>query len=229
MNLGFLSPLISAGSPPARSPIAGIAARHGARVEVRNGWEVPVSFGDEAGEQRAAQESAAFADASWQATTQIDGPAQALDGCAAELSFGTASRHRGAWWCRLTPTRALILGSPPDPDSTPGADLLDVSTQYCALRIAGPRCREVMARFCALDLRAAVAPPSALRPGSVARTPGLVVVEQSDQLLVMVGAALAEYFWTVVNDAATRLGGRPVGTDVLRGGTLDLQEASVDA
>ena len=55
------------------------------------------------------------------------------------------------------------------------------------------------------------------------------MVEEPDQLLVLVGAALAEYFWTVVDDAATRLGGRPVGTDVLRGGALDLQEASADA
>jgi glycine cleavage system aminomethyltransferase T len=229
MSLGFLSPAVQAGSPPARSPIAGTAARHGARLEVSGDWEVPVSFGDEAAERSATQETVGFADASWMPKTQLDGPAAALDGCGAALSFGTASLHRGAWWCRLTPTRALILGSPPAADSVAGAQLLDVTTQYCALRIAGPRCREVMARFCALDLRPTVSPPTALRPGSVARTPGLVVVEESDQLLVLVGAALAEYFWTVVGDAAARLGGRPVGTEVLRGEALDLQEASADA
>lgn len=229
MSLGFLSPAVQAGSPPARSPIAGTAARHGARLDVRGEWEVPVSFGDEAAERRATQETVGFADASWLPKTQLDGPAEALDGCAAGLSFGTASLHRGAWWCRLTPTRALILGSAPAADSVAGAQLLDVTTQYCALRIAGPHCREVMARFCALDLRPSVSPPTALRPGSVARTPGLVVVEEPDQLLVLVGSALAEYFWTVVNDAATRLGGRPVGTEVLRGEALDLQEASADA
>jgi hypothetical protein len=229
MTLGFLSPAVQAGSPPAKSPIAAAAARAGARLEVREEWEVPVSFGDEVGERRATQETVGFADASWLRKTQLDGPAEALDGCAAALSFGTASLHAGAWWCRLTPTRALILGAAPAADSVGGAHLLDVTTQYCALRIAGPRCRDVMARFCALDLRPAVSPATALRPGSVARTPGLVVVEEPDQLLVLVGAALGEYFWTVVNDAATRLGGRPVGTDVLRGGALNLQEASADA
>jgi glycine cleavage system aminomethyltransferase T len=229
MTLGFLSPAVQAGSPPARSPIAAVAGRAGARLEVRDQWEVPVAFGDEVGERRAKQETAAFADASWLPKTQLDGPAQALDDCAADLCFGTAALYAGAWWCRLTPTRAVILGAAPAADSVAGADLLDVTAQYCALRIAGPRCRDVMARFCALDLRPAVAPVTALRPGSVARTPGLVVVEEPDRLLVLVGAALAEYFWTVVDDAATRLGGRPVGTDVLRGGVLDLQEASADA
>jgi heterotetrameric sarcosine oxidase gamma subunit len=229
MTLGFLSPAVQGGSPPAKSPIAGAAVRTGARLEVRNGWEVPVSFGDDAAEKRATLQTVGFADASWLSKTQLDGPAEALDGCAGELSLGTAGLHAGAWWCRLTPTRALVLGAPPAAESAAGAQLLDVTAQYCALRIAGPLCRDVMARFCALDLRPAVAPVAALRPGSVARTPGLVVVEEADQLLVLVGAALGEYFWTVVNDAATRLGGRPVGSDVLRGGALDLQEASADA
>jgi sarcosine oxidase subunit gamma len=95
--------------------------------------------------------------------------------------------------------------------------VVDVTTQFCALRIEGPLALPLMARFCALDLRPAVAPPTALRPGSVARTPGLVIVEGPDQLLVLAGAAFAEYLWTVVSDAAGRLGGRPVRAQVLEG------------
>jgi glycine cleavage system aminomethyltransferase T len=229
MTLGFLSPAVHGGSPPSESPIAAAAARGGARLEVRDGWRVPVTFGDEAAEQCRTRETVGVADASWLTKTQLDGPAEALDRCAARPSLGSAVLHRGAWWCRLTPTRAIVLGSEPVAESVEGLDLLDVSAQYCALRIAGPRCRDVMARFCALDLRPAIAPPTALRPGSVARTPGLVVVEETDQLLVLVGAALAEYFWAVVIDAAARLGGGPVGIDVLSGGALDLQEAGADA
>jgi hypothetical protein len=229
MTLSFLSPAVQGGAPPAKSPIASAAARSGARLEVRDDWEVPVSFGDEAAERNATKETVGFADASWISKTQLDGTAETLDGLAADLTLGTAGLHGGAWWCRLTPTRALVLGAAPAADATGAAHRLDVTGQYCALRIAGPLCRDVMARFCALDLRPSISPPTSLRPGSVARTPGLVVVEESDQLLVLVGAALGEYFWTVVDDAAKRLGGRPVGTDVLRGGALDLQEASADA
>lgn len=229
MTLEFLSPSVGGDSPPAESPIASVAARAGARLEVRDGWRVPVTFGDRAAEGRVRSETVGVADASWLTKTQLDGPAAALDGSAAGLRLGTAVQHEGAWWCRLTPTRALVLGGAPGSVAVDGADSLDVTAQYCALRIAGPRCRDVMARFCALDLRPAVAPPTALLPGSVARTPGLVVVESADQLLVVVGAALAEYLWTVVIDAAGRLGGGPVGTDVLSGDALDLQEAGADA
>jgi sarcosine oxidase subunit gamma len=229
MTLDFLSPSAQGGSPPAESPIAPVAARAGARLEVRDGWRVPVTFGDQAAERRVVRETVGVADASWLTKTQLDGPADALDGCAPGLSLGTAVAHRGAWWCRLTPTRALVLGSAPAPGSLEGVDPLDVTAQYCALRIAGPRCREVVARFCALDLRPAVAPPTALRPGSVARTPGLVVVEDADQLLLMVGAALAEYLWTVVIDAAARLAGGPVGIDVVGGGAPALLQAGADA
>jgi hypothetical protein len=44
-----------------------------------------------------------------------------------------------------------------------------------------------------------------------------------------VGAALAEYLWTVVADAAARLGGRPVGVDALGGGPRVAVEATTGA
>ena len=47
----------------------------------------------------------------------------------------------------------------------------------------------------------------------MARTPGYVLVEAEDRLLVLVGWALGEYLWEVVADAAEHLGGGPVGAD----------------
>jgi len=58
-----------------------------------------------------------------------------------------------------------------------------------------------------------VTPVGGFRPGSVARTPGYVLREAEDRLLVMVGWALGEYLWQVVADAARHLGGGPVGAD----------------
>ncbi len=103
----------------------------------------------------------------------------------------------------ITGSRALVLGEP-----APAG--LDVTTQLAAIRLAGALARETVARFCALDLRPHRAPPGSFLPGSVARTPGYVLVEE-DGLLLLVGAAYGEYLWDIVADAGTALGGGPVG------------------
>jgi glycine cleavage system aminomethyltransferase T len=195
----------------AESPLADIARRAGAELEVRDGWLVPTSFGDDRAQRAAIGETVGFADTSGLRKLELQGSAEALRGAwpAGEPQLGVATADDGGWWCPLTPTLALVLGT--------GADLegVDVTSQYCALRLAGPLVRELMACFCALDLRPGVAPPATLLPGSVARTPGLVIVEAEQRLLVLVGAAYAEYLWTTVADAAARLGGRPVGSDLI--------------
>jgi hypothetical protein len=62
----------------------------------------------------------------------------------------------------------------------------------------------------------------------VARTPGYVLREASEQYLLLAGAAFAGYLWTVVSDAGRRLGGRAVGADAVSAPT-DLEEAGVGA
>jgi len=93
--------------------------------------------------------------------------------------------------------------------------VVDVTCALAALSLIGPGARELLARFCAIDVRPAIAPPAAFRPGSVARTPGYVLVEAHDRLLVLVGWALGEYLWRVVADAAAHVGGGPVGAEAL--------------
>jgi heterotetrameric sarcosine oxidase gamma subunit len=126
------------------------------------------------------------------------------------------------WWCPVTPERVLLVG---DPASSPrarvdelGGRVVDLTCGLAAMTLAGPLCRELLARFCAIDVRPAVSPVASFRPGSVARTPGYVLVEGEDRLLIMVGWALGQYLWDVVADAAAHLGGGPVGVDALRAG-----------
>jgi glycine cleavage system aminomethyltransferase T len=186
----------------ARSPMEALAADAGARFEVRDGWNVAVSY-----------PAASFADTvSWCDTSHL--PKRQLQGELDQaLEPGTAVRRDGAWWCRLTDTRALVIGTPPAvPD---GADALDVTSVFASLTVSGPLARECFARFCALDLRPAVTPVKALRPGSIARQPGTLVREAEDRYLILFGWATAEYVWSVVADAAGHLGGGPVGIDQL--------------
>jgi sarcosine oxidase gamma subunit len=81
--------------------------------------------------------------------------------------------------------------------------------------LLGSGAAELLARFCAIDVRPAVTPVAGFRPGSVARTPGYLLKEADDRLLVLTGWAYGEYLWELVADAAEHLGGGPVGEDAL--------------
>ena len=94
-------------------------------------------------------------------------------------------------------------------------ELVDVTSVFASLTISGSLARECFARFCALDLRPAVTPVNALRPGSIGRQPGTLIREAEDRYLILFGWAVGEYMWSVVSDAAGHLGGGPIGVDQL--------------
>ncbi|MGI8714049.1 MAG: hypothetical protein ACR2NR_12895 [Solirubrobacteraceae bacterium] len=206
MSLAFLTPQAGDGIV-ARSPMESMARAAGARFEVRDGWNVAVEY------SQAPSQTVGWADVSHLPKLELQGPADAIESAAGtELTFGTAVLQDNAWWCRLTQTRALVIGARPTVD---GVDTVDVSSNFAALTLTGPLARETFARFCALDLRPAVTPVGALRPGSIGRQPGILVREAQERYLFLFGWATAEYMWSVVADAGEHLGGRPIGLDAL--------------
>lgn len=198
MSLAFMSPVATSDTAVARSPMERLAEKPGGRFELRDGWNVAVEY---PGEDRVGA-TVGWADVSHLRKWRIDGP-----GVGGQL--GTARREGEAWWCGLTSDRALVLGG-----SAP-EDALDLTCNYAALTILGPAARETIARFCALDLRPHLAPPGSFRPGSIARQPGMILVQDTDRFLLLFGWAVGEYMWTVVEDAARSLDGGPVGLGAL--------------
>ena len=188
--LDFLKP---AGEAVARSPMERLAQAAGARFEVREGWNVAISY--EGGSPDA---PVRWADVSHLPKIEVHG--------AHELTLGEATRTNDGWRCPITPDRVLVIGDR-------SADGIDLTSSLAALTISGPLAREVFARFCALDLRPRSLPVGGFRPGSVARTPGYVLREDEDRFLMLFGWALGEYVWAVVADAAGPLGGRPEVAD----------------
>jgi heterotetrameric sarcosine oxidase gamma subunit len=231
----------------AHSPMEAQARDAGARFELRDGWNVAVDYGDGAAERTAITAAAAWTDVSQLGKIELQaGPAElariiaAADGGGHD-GFGLGTRAAGAWWCPLTPERALVICEPSQTAALRArlehaagsalglASVVEVTTLYAALTLSGPAAREIFARFCALDLRPQSAPLRALRPGSVARTPGLVLRESEDRFLVLFGWALGEYMWTVVADAGAHLGARPAGVDALAPLDASAQEGGAGA
>jgi heterotetrameric sarcosine oxidase gamma subunit len=233
VSLAFLTPDAVGDGVAARSPMERLARAAGARFELREGWNVAAGYGDHVRERAFLAEGAAFADRchmfklELQAGSEVLAGIVAVAGGGAALEPGHAVHAGGAWWCPVTPERVLVLGEPGDAalvrgsvaEAASGAEgtatVVDVTSGLAALALAGPGAGELLARFCAIDVRPAVMPVGAFRPGSVARTPGYVMRDGEDRLLVLVGWALGHYLWTVVADAAEYLGGGPVGADAL--------------
>jgi glycine cleavage system aminomethyltransferase T len=211
VSLDFLTP---APDVLAHSPMERCARAAGARFEARDGWLIAASYDRPPA-------ATGWADMSHLGKLEVEGPPGATlgrNGHAAEPALGQAERAETTWWCPVTLRRTLVLADPAglrELRERLGARAVDATTAYAALAIVGPDAREVLARQCALDLRPHVAPVGAFRPGSVARTPAFVLREAEERYLVLFGAALGEYMWNVLADAAEHLGGGPIGADAL--------------
>src|SRR5271168_2175901 len=112
----------------ARSPMERPALEDGARLSLRDGWNVPEAFSEPAIERRRITQTVGFADRSSLTKLELQAEPRVLAGIVARATdqrsggplaleptlAGRAVIDRSplTWWCPLTPARALVLSEP---------------------------------------------------------------------------------------------------------------------
>jgi glycine cleavage system aminomethyltransferase T len=237
VSFDFLTPDAATQSerfnPVARSPMERSARAAGAQFELRDGWNVAVAYRSAEQDAEALRRTGGWADVSHLGKLELQAPPHELEALVARsaggatLELGRATRASCAWWCPLTRSRALVICQPAvlgalreqiteaTQSVAPAAGVVEVTTIFAAMTLAGPVAREVFARFSALDLRPQITPVGALRPGSIGRQPATLICEAPDRFLFLFGWAIGEYMWSIVQDAGEHLGARPIGVDAL--------------
>lgn len=171
-------------SPAFLSPGPGVALRtpmdalHAAPVSERGGWRVAQYPEHDA--------PVHVADVSQLPKFELRGTEDEIDAAARSGML------------RLTPTRALSF--------EPAEGALDMTCAYAAVRISGPRVRELFGRLSALDIRPKSFAEGAVTMGSVARCPAIVVNQGADRFLILVGWEYGAYVWETALDAGAPLG-----------------------
>jgi heterotetrameric sarcosine oxidase gamma subunit len=224
------------GRSASRVELEDLLADAGAAMVMRAGRRVATRFSSVAAELAVCMRSVGLAEQSDIGTLELRGPdgdvqtvLQQLTGSG--LSPGFAVRASGASWCLVTPQRALVLCPGEARDATlrslldaaegvPGASAVDLSGDYAALLLIGPRAEHVL-RGAAL---APDAPPLGRLRVVSGRRPTTVLHEEPQRFLVLVPRVHACDTWERLLRA-----GRPHGLACVGRDALDLLRVGAPA
>jgi glycine cleavage system aminomethyltransferase T len=197
-----------------RSPAAGLSSRRGAVFVEEAGWEIPVSFGNDAEERTAIRDRVAIADITARAKVDLRG----------ELPE-TLSVPGGAIGARISRDWAMVLGAPNaeagllsslEPLAGPRTMVTDVTHLFAGVALAGPALPDLIERATSWDL-------STLAPGEATGAPIaevralLVRLDLAVPVLeVYVATEFGRYVCESLSAMVSGLGGVPVGWQALR-------------
>jgi glycine cleavage system aminomethyltransferase T len=202
-RLAFLSTDATSDSrrtPVARSPMYRQQRDRGARFETRHGWELAVTFPNEA----AMLQTVGIMELPQLGKFDVRG------------AGARPSAMRSTWY-QITPQRALCIADAPDAARV-GADLersarrvVDVSSGLGSLALLGPRAGELLRRITDLE----VFPAS----GMVCHVHGHILTIDGGFLLLL-PQEYGHYLYEVLLDAALPCDGGPIGVDAVAGGIV---------
>jgi sarcosine oxidase subunit alpha len=203
-------------SPTARTPLYDWHTRHGARLTLEHGWQVPAAYTAAEREAEAARNGVAVADVSAFRKWSLRGK---------HLPAGnplSVSVQSGVLACRLTPDHLLLLSlamtdNAQCPDvSAQAAVTTDVTSAHAGFLFVGPRVEELLHRLTALDVRLAAFPVCTCAETNVAGVEALLVRTPELAFRVYVPWDAGEYVWERIMEAGRELAITPLGMEGLR-------------
>ena len=197
-----------------RSPAARLSSRRGAVFVEEAGWEIPASYGDDAGERAAIRDRVAIADITARAKVDVRGRFPETLPSPADTVLARIS----AEW-------VVLLGAPNaegrliravEPVAGAGAMVTDVTHLFAGVALAGPAIPELIERATSWDL--STLPPGAATGAPIAEVRALLVRRDLPVpvLEVFVAMEFGRYAWEELSSIVTSLGGRPAGWQALR-------------
>jgi sarcosine oxidase subunit alpha len=206
-----------------------------ARFEERDGWQQPIAYADPEREAALVRETVGLIDASALAKIALKGAqveaalASAWPGEAAAPLHVTVPRDE-VLVCRLAPDEALVLASPGEREAL-GAKLeqqsaavsgcahaIDVTSAQAAVRLAGPRARDLLRKCTSLDVRERELPNLRCAQAGLARVQALVVRDDLGDLLsflVVFSRDYAAFVWEWLIEVGHEFGVAPFGLAAL--------------
>ena len=231
---------------PRRSPLYRALEAHGARFETLGGYAVASDFGKDAAAEAAQAESLGLADLTpfprvgfkgWNIAPWLAGNGAEM-GEASNWAYPQADGTRIA---RLAPGEALVLadrsGAGPLIESlgqawsmaeADGCFRVARDETSCWLLLTGAHAPSMLAKVCAVDMRAQAFAPDAIAQTNVARLNVIVVrgdLGPVPAFDLITDLASAVYLWGALLDAMAEYDGAPVGLAAIRA-LLDGGEAS---
>jgi heterotetrameric sarcosine oxidase gamma subunit len=199
------------GRSTSRVELEDLLADAGGAMVMRDGQRVATHFSSVAAELAVCRRSVGLAEQSDIGTLELRGPAAAVQAVLRQLagqglSPGAAVRASEAWWCLLMPHRALVICPGEGRDAllaslvqaageSEGASAVDLSGDYAALVLIGPRAEELV-RSTSLAADSPLPVPVGGLHLVSGRRPSLLLHEEPGRFLVLVPRVHAGETWS---------------------------------
>jgi len=184
-----------------RSALYSLHRRAGASFAEYSGWELPAFFTSPERDAALVRESAGLADASHSPKFDLQ----------SETVLESGPRRK-SW--RLGRNHYLVVGKQGDPP--PGG--IDVTSVYAALRLVGPKSREVLSKLTSLNSSDAGLPNLGCAQASLAHVPAIFLRQEIGEMpgfYLLITRDYAESVWEAILQAGHEFHLAPIGMEAL--------------